>query len=152
MWFAGIPALQQAGNQGGPPPSKHPGAARRNGSSHRPMPPTSKHSGAARRSRSPHHPMPSPSKHPGSARRSQSLHRNARKLSRIYATGNMERVGGKKHERLRTARKSAACPNPLDEEEKRNKKGECGCANNPVPCDRSPMSHSHTSPLTTGID
>ena len=55
MWFAGIPALQQAGRQ-----------------------------------------VPPPSKHPGATRRSRSLHCNARKLSPIYATGNMERVGGKK--------------------------------------------------------
>ena len=55
MWFAGIRRCSKQATKGGPPPSKHPGAARR----------------------------------------SRSLIRNARKLSPIYATGNMERVGGK---------------------------------------------------------
>ena len=39
--------------------------------------------------------MPPPSRHPGAARRSRSLRRNARRLSLIYTTDNMERVGGK---------------------------------------------------------
>ena len=88
----------------------------RSRSPHHPMPPPRKHSGAARRSRSPHHPMPSPSKHPGAARRSGSPHRNARKLSPIYATGNMERVGGKNTKDCELQGKA------LDEEQKRNKK------------------------------
>lgn len=37
--------------------------------------------------------MPPPSKHPGTARQNWSLNRNARKLSSIYAAGNMKRAG-----------------------------------------------------------
>lgn len=55
--------------------------------------PRSKHPGIARQSQSPRRPMPHPSKHPGAARRGRS--RKARKLSPIYATENVERVGGK---------------------------------------------------------
>ena len=69
--------------------------------------------------------MPPPSKHPGAARRSRN--RNARKLAPIYATGNIERVWRKIRKTAsckgkRTATKSAACPNPLDEGEKKTRK------------------------------
>ena len=112
------------------------------------MAPPSKHPGAARQSRSPHRLMPLPSKHPGGARRSRN--RNARKLSPIYATGNMERVGGKTQKTAdckekRSARRNAACPNPLDEGEKKTRKESADALDPekyPVPyADGSPMSH-----------
>ena len=118
----------------------------------RQVPPPSKHPGAARRSRRPHCPMPPPSKHAGAARRSQNLHCNARNLSPIYATGNMERVGGKNtkgcelqgkalHARIRWMRKKRKTrkesADGLDPEKY------------PVPCaDRSPMSHPCCRPAT----
>lgn len=44
-------------------------------------------------------------RHPDAARRSRSLYRNARKLFPIYATGNMERVGGKNREDCKSRRR-----------------------------------------------
>lgn len=93
---------------------------------------------AAKWSRSPHRPMPLPSKHPGVARQSRSRRCNARKLSPFYATENMERVHGK-HERLQTVEKSAACPNPLDKEEKKKQeKKVLDPEEYPVPCANGP--------------
>ena len=53
--------------------------------------------------------------------------RNARKLSPIYATGTMERVGGK-NKKTAIARKSAAKTESRQDEEKRKGKKKCGWA------------------------
>ena len=79
--------------------------------------------------------MPPPSKPPGAARRSRN--RNARKLSPIYATG-YGGGGWEKHDRLQTARRSAAFPNPLDEGEKKKVRMRLTLKNTPcrAPTDR----------------
>lgn len=126
MWVVGIPTLQEESRQV-LSPSKRPGAAIQSRSSHPPISLASRCFQAE-----------------------PELNCNARNLFFIYTARNLERVSGK-HKKLRIVRKSAACLNPRDEEEKIRKNRVDGLdpIRGPVPCaDSSQISRPCCRPAT----